>query len=214
MGTPYVYYRVESGPVFDFLQTHRENRKLAGKRLMEWAEAHGAIGFVPGFGSRVIGGWAINSLIFEGKPEDPVWRLGRHPTTDGKDQWKPRQNTKAGRALAKEMQSLEGMPCDDKFCATFGFPHGISYSGNGCIRGGSTLASCSLTTARIGWTSDTCYWVVLPDYAAIRAKYEADGYEIETPPWTVPEGMIPLTKAHYELAQAQAEVDRLEAKVN
>lgn len=209
MSTPYIYYRVESGPVFDFCRDLRERRTTTGEKLSAWAKSKGATTFVPGWGSRVIGDTAINALVFEGEPTEPGWRLSRHRTSDGYDKWQPRKNTKDGKALIAEIKALEAIPSDDEFCEVFSFPHAISYKGNDVSSGICTLAYCSLTTCRIGWTSDTVYWVVLPDYAAIRADYEAKGYTVETPPWTAAEGMIPLTKAHYDLAFAQAEVDRL-----
>jgi hypothetical protein len=209
VSTPYIYYRIESGPVFDFLNDLKERKSAAGDRLAEWAKSHGAKSFVPGFGRSVGGGWAINSLVFEEEPDTAIWRRRKYRTTDGYDQWVPRQNSKTGKALVAEMRDMDGLPSDDEFCSTFGFPHAICYHGNDVRMGSSMLAYCSITTARIGWTSPEVFWVVLPDYAKVRAEYEAKGYTVETPPWSPPEGMVPLTRAHYELAQAQAEVDAM-----
>ncbi|HIV77313.1 MAG TPA: hypothetical protein H9899_07295 [Candidatus Sphingomonas excrementigallinarum] len=206
-----IYYRVESGPAFDFIKDWRERKNAAGKRLLEWAEKHGAIGFVPGWGKRVHGGQAINSLIFEGTPDSKLWVRRKNLTSDGKVAWTPRLRSENGKTIAAEMKEMEGLPVDDEFCDRFGFPHSLSYeteSGAGSM----LTAAYSITTAHIGWSSETVFWVALPDIEAIRAEYAARGETVTTPAWEVPEGMIPLTRAHYDLAFAQAEVDRLEKK--
>ena len=200
----HIWYRTSEGPAFEFCQDWKQRRRDAAEAIMAWVRQHGGNNFIEGSGPRVIGGWPVNAILCEGKPTTPGWKLDKRRSSDGREMWRPHQGNAAGRALAKEMQSLPSMPAMDEFCDHFGFPHGFSYRGDKSYGSAATNAY-SFTTCQIGWVSNE-YWIVLPDLEAIFSDYEARGYTVETPRWSPPEGLRPASRAQYDLEMAKAAV--------
>jgi hypothetical protein len=206
-----IYYRVTGGEPHAFCKDWLERWRARGAELMAWAEAHGAKGWVPGVGSDAIGGWAINGLIFENDtpPDAKLWKARKRRSADGYVIYAPAKRSAEGKALNKEMEALEGLPSMNEFCDRFAFPHSLHYRKSEQVYGVCALRPFFFTTVHIGWIGDE-FWIAAPDADAEAAEYVADGYTVEPMGWTAPDGMEPLTRAHYDLAIAQHEVAKLE----
>ena len=205
-----IYYKVSGGEPLEFCKDWLARRRTRGAEITEWAKEHGATEWVPGSAPDAIGGWAVDGLIFENDtpPDSALWKARKRRSSDGHTVFAPTLRSAAGKALAKEMQSMEPLPSMDEFTRRFNHPTLLSYE-KPDSKGSCLLRPIFLTAVRIGWIGDE-FWIAAPDVAAHAAAYMAEGYAVEPVGWAAPEGMEPLTRAHYDLALAQHEVAKLE----
>lgn len=198
-----LHYRVASGPCHDACSAFRSLKiDIAGKH-QAFAKAAGGVGHYPGSTENVGNAMAINAVIFDGdlpsgwKPRRQSNYRGLKP---GQRAASPDQHTKAGKAILEEIGQLPLLPSSGRICDAIGFPQGLSYR-KGDHTGMEALGL--FETIKVGWLGDVFY-VSLPDYDAIRARREADGYEVTTPPWTLLPGMELILKEEADLDFARA----------
>ncbi len=206
-----IYYRVTGGEPLEFCKDWLARRSARGAEITAWAEAHGAKGWVPGSAPNAIGGWAVDGLVFDGDtpPDAVLWKARKRLTSDGYCCFAPSKRSAEGKALAKEMETMAPLPSMDEFCSRFNHPHSLDYRKPQKSYGSCRIGASFLTTVHIGWIGEE-FWIAAPDVAARAAEYVAEGYTVEPMGWTVPDGMEPLTRAHYDLALAQHRVAKLE----
>jgi hypothetical protein len=202
MRTSRTYYMVEQGSAaHDFCVGWRMRMGEIGDRLTAWAEAQGADRWIPGFDG------AISSLIFLTKEAPAGWRKAKGLSTDGYERWIPAVRSPEGKALVKEIATLEVLPSHDEFCEKFGFPRAVNVKGPNST-GMWALAPGSFDFCTIGWIGDT-YWIVLPDVEAFKARCYEENVTIQDE-IVIPDGLIKSTRTRYDLALAQFAVDQEE----
>lgn len=204
------HYRIASGPAFDACQKYRQARERVSDVHLAYAKSVGGVGNYQGSTARVGNGTPISAVIFEGdlpagwKPRK--WRSFQGLPNGRSAAW-PDKRTVAGKAALAEIMALEYRPDPDDICGDIGFPLSLSYSKEGST---GTESLGFFETANVGWIKDV-YYLSLPDYAAVRAKREAEGYTVDTPYWSPLEGMDPVLKEEVDLDFARAAVERKRA---
>lgn len=201
------FYRVASGSCWDALMAWREERKAVDAACFEFAKSVGGIGFYAGHDDNVGNATAIAAVTFEGElPKG--WKPRRWSSfvlQSGHTPAWPDERTKLGKEAVKAIKALKLRPSTYKVCDKIGFPSCVSYSKPGECRG--TDGMMCFETMLVGWNGDTFY-VGLPRLNETIAKYEAEGYAVETPRWEPLPGMEPILKEEMDLDMARAKLER------
>lgn len=208
MQTDTVYYQVTGGEPLEFCRDWRDRTKAGERVFAEFAKAKGGIGFVRVARNR------LGGVVFGRGELPPGWRWHRRACADGTEFAKPivrGAGSVEGKMLQAEIDALPPLLADEEFCDRFGFPTTVECdTGDG---GNVTASVCNgFYRATIAWVNPgDSFWIVLPNLAERVGDWEGRGWKVTPNSWTLPDGLIPSSRARYELAIAADKVAREEA---
>ncbi|GAB6842407.1 hypothetical protein HNR00_003615 [Methylorubrum rhodinum] len=206
MSESITYVRIVGEPFLSRAREYRERQTARRRAIWEYAQSKGATGFST----------AGTDLCFKGRSPPKNWTKpkGEHGFS----------HPKVGTPEAGELQRLRSIHPQpvyrdvygDGLCEEISWEASDGSSGTWGIADGSNL-TLVFEGAWLGWAGDT-FFGLIPDAEAERHRYATKHPErtVVGPAatWTLPEGLVRITKAEMDLIVAEHRVAEERAKAS
>ena len=192
-----LHLKVADGPLLSTCLEWRERRRLATDAAFAFAKRQGSDGYFP-----TIDGNLCAITVQPSTP--PGWTILKTRRINQPDKLIPLKGSK-GDAIRAEIAALPNFPSHHEIAEAIGHPQQLSYEYEGG-RGFETMGY-RLNPVHLGWAGET-FIILCPNaerYVAAK-RAEHPGCTINQGEWTIPEGLIPITKAQMELFYAKQAV--------
>lgn len=190
---------VEGEPYLSACAEWRQRYMTATKAGWAYAQSLGAGGFFPNFDQELV-------ALMPVEPLPPGWTRLTKRRVNELPRMMPIKGP-AGDMAREQIAALPRMPKWGEIATLIGHPCQIRWkSENGC--GFNTLGVGHWRLVDIAWTPE--HFMILacdPAPSIARLRISHPGVEIQEGEWTPPAGLTPITKARWDLYEAQARFD-------